>query len=161
MGVVAALIAWSVLITTYFALWNLVQIAMAPAAALFLARHQRRHTRRARALIGDLAAPPLVSVIVPAFNEALTIVESVRALLALDYEASEILIVNDGSTDGTLERLQETFHLVPAPVAFDSRHLPIYQRSRTRGARQEQWRLQSRCDQCRHQRGCRDAGPGD
>ena len=65
-----------------------------------------------------LASPPLVSVVVPARNEALTIVESVRALLALEYEAREIVVVNDGSSDETLAVLQQTFRLVPAPLAF-------------------------------------------
>ena len=60
-----------------------------------------------------------VSIVVPAYNEELTIVESLRALLALDYQPREIVIVNDGSTDGTLALLQETFQLVPAPLAFD------------------------------------------
>jgi glycosyltransferase involved in cell wall biosynthesis len=57
-------------------------------------------------------------VIVPAHNEALTIVESVRALLALDYEPREIVVVNDGSSDDTLVVLQGAFHLLAAPVAF-------------------------------------------
>ena len=59
-----------------------------------------------------------MSVIVPSYNEELTIVESVRALLALDYAAREIIVVNDGSSDGTLAVLRDTFQLVPAPAAF-------------------------------------------
>jgi cellulose synthase/poly-beta-1,6-N-acetylglucosamine synthase-like glycosyltransferase len=59
-----------------------------------------------------------VSVVVPARNEALTIVESVRALLALEYEAREIVVVNDGSSDETLAILTQTFRLVAAPLAF-------------------------------------------
>src|SRR6202008_2623039 len=53
-----------------------------------------------------------------ACNEELTIVESIRALLALDYEPRELVIVNDGSSDRTLPLLQQTFELVPAPLAF-------------------------------------------
>jgi cellulose synthase/poly-beta-1,6-N-acetylglucosamine synthase-like glycosyltransferase len=59
-----------------------------------------------------------VSIVVPAYNEELTIVESIRALLALDYQSREVVIVNDGSTDGTLPLVQRTFQLVPAPLAF-------------------------------------------
>jgi cellulose synthase/poly-beta-1,6-N-acetylglucosamine synthase-like glycosyltransferase len=114
----AALAVFSLVVTAYFALWNLAQMAMSPVASVYLWRHERRYTTRARALVDRLAAPPLVSVIVPAFNEALTIVESVRALLALEYESREIVVVNDGSTDGTLSVLQQTFQLVPAPLAF-------------------------------------------
>ena len=113
-----ALIAFSLLIIAYFVLWNVSQIAMGPVAAVTLWRHRRRHTRRARGLATGVAVPPLVSIVVPTYNEALTIVESVRAMLALDYQPREVLIVNDGSTDDTLALLQRTFQLVPAPLAF-------------------------------------------
>ncbi len=116
--IVSALIVWSLLIAAYFILWNVAQVLMAPIAALYLRRHQLQQTRRARALATHLAAPPLVSIIVPAYNEELTIVDSVSGLLALDYEASEIVVVNDGSTDGTLALLQQAFQLVPASLAF-------------------------------------------
>ena len=114
-----ALIAFSLLITAYFVLWNVSQIAMSPFAAVTVWRHRQRFTRRARRLASGVAVPPLVSIVVPAFNEELTIVESLRALLALDYEPREVVIVNDGSLDGTLQLLQRTFQLVPAPLAFD------------------------------------------
>ena len=112
------LIAFSLLITAYFVLWNVSQIAMSPLAAVNLWRHRRRYTRRARGLTTGVAAPPFVSIVVPAYNEELTIVDSLRALLALDYEPRELVVVNDGSTDGTLALLQQTFQLVPAPLAF-------------------------------------------
>ena len=107
-----------VVVTSYFVLWNVSQFLMAAMAATHLWRYQRRRTPRARALVAHLASPPLVSIIVPAHNEALTIVESVRALLALDYEACEIVVVNDGSSDDTLALLQRTFEMVEAPLAF-------------------------------------------
>jgi cellulose synthase/poly-beta-1,6-N-acetylglucosamine synthase-like glycosyltransferase len=114
-----AFIALSLLITAYFVLWNVLQIAMSPLATIELLRHRRRHTPRARRLATGVAVPPLVSIVVTAYNEELTIVESVRALLALDYEPREVLVVNDGSTDNTLSLLQRTYELVPAPLAFD------------------------------------------
>lgn len=55
-------------------------------------------------------APP-VSVIVPAYNEEVTIVESARSLLALQYPLYEVVIVNDGSKDDTLEILIDEFDL--------------------------------------------------
>ena len=118
MSVRDTLIAFSFLITAYFVLWNVSQMAMGPLAAVILSRHRRRHTRRARRLATGVAVPPLVSIVVPAYNEELTIVESLRAMLALDYTPREVVIVNDGSTDGTLALLQRTFDLVPAPLAF-------------------------------------------
>lgn len=60
----------------------------------------------------DLSPP--VSVIAPAFNEELSIVDSVRALLALQYPAHEVVVVNDGSGDGTLETMISEFDMAPS-----------------------------------------------
>jgi cellulose synthase/poly-beta-1,6-N-acetylglucosamine synthase-like glycosyltransferase len=114
-----ALIVFSFLITSYFVLWNVSQIAMSPFAAVTLWRHRQRQTRRARGLVKGVFLQPLVSIVVPAYNEELTIVESIHALLALDYHPRELVIVNDGSADDTLALLQRTFQLVSAPLAFD------------------------------------------
>lgn len=53
-----------------------------------------------------------VSVIAPAFNEANTIVYNVKSLLSQDYPKFEVIIINDGSTDNTLEKLISEFQLV-------------------------------------------------
>jgi len=71
---------------------------------------------------GELFSPPLrlrrpgVSLIAPAFNMEALIVASVRSLLASDYEPLEVLIVDDGSTDGTTAALIAGFDLVEQPV---------------------------------------------
>jgi cellulose synthase/poly-beta-1,6-N-acetylglucosamine synthase-like glycosyltransferase len=106
-----------VISTAYFALWAVTQIVMGWGAAAYMWRHQRRQSRRARALV-DRISTPLVSIVVPAHNEELTIVQSIRALLSMDYETREIVVVNDGSSDGTLAVLRRTFHLIAAPVAY-------------------------------------------
>ncbi len=111
--------AFCLVVIAYFVLWNTTQVAMAGAAGVYLWRYLRRRTPRNLALTANLASPPSVSVVVPARNEALTIVEAVRALLALDYEAREIVVVNDGSSDDTLAVLQQAFQLVAAPLAFE------------------------------------------
>lgn len=58
------------------------------------------------------SAPP-ITLLVPAYNEAMTIVESLRSLLSLRYPAYEIVVVNDGSSDDTLKALVEAFELAP------------------------------------------------
>ncbi|MBI2608883.1 MAG: glycosyltransferase family 2 protein [Deltaproteobacteria bacterium] len=50
-----------------------------------------------------------VSILVPAYNEEKNIVESIHSLLRLDYPQLEIIIINDGSTDGTLRRVKRHF----------------------------------------------------
>ncbi|WP_411286839.1 glycosyltransferase family 2 protein [Phenylobacterium sp.] len=71
-------------------------------------------------------APP-VSILAPAYNEAPTIVESVRSLLALQYADFEVVVINDGSTDETLARLVEAFELEPIARGYDAAvtHAPI------------------------------------
>lgn len=54
---------------------------------------------------------PGISIIVPAYNESVTIVSCLNSLLALDYPNYEIILVNDGSTDDTLAKLIEVFGL--------------------------------------------------
>jgi cellulose synthase/poly-beta-1,6-N-acetylglucosamine synthase-like glycosyltransferase len=117
--VLDAITAFSLLVTAYFVLWNGSLIVMCGIAAIVTRTYVRRRTARDRALARHLASPPLVSVIVPAFNEALTITESIRTMLRIDYEPCEVVVVNDGSSDDTLRVLQEAFQLVPAPVAFE------------------------------------------
>jgi cellulose synthase/poly-beta-1,6-N-acetylglucosamine synthase-like glycosyltransferase len=56
---------------------------------------------------------PLVTLLVPAYNEEVTIVESLRSLLKLSYPAYEIVICNDGSKDRTLDVLLSGFPFVP------------------------------------------------
>lgn len=71
-------------------------------------------------------APP-ISVLAPAFNEELTVVESVRSLLALQYPDFEVLLINDGSKDGTLARVIAEFELARVERFVDDRvkHAPV------------------------------------
>src|SRR5215204_467856 len=62
-------------------------------------------------------APP-VSVVVPAYNEEATIVSSVRSFLTLHYPLHQVVVVNDGSNDGTLDALIEEFDLYESDQPF-------------------------------------------
>lgn len=61
---------------------------------------------------------PPISILVAAHNEELNIVESIRALLGLEYASYEVIVINDGSTDQTLERLIEGFDLRPINLIY-------------------------------------------
>lgn len=64
---------------------------------------------------------PPISLLAPAYNEEASIVDSVNALLQLNYSEFEIIIINDGSKDKTLERLKDAFDLVEFPEAYRRR----------------------------------------
>ena len=70
-----------------------------------------------------LLAPltPSISVVAPAYNEELTIVENIRALLSLYYNNYEVIIVNDGSKDETLKRISVAYDLERVNYYFDYR----------------------------------------
>ncbi len=61
---------------------------------------------------GNLESPqsswePMVSILIPAYNEEDIIADTVESLMGMDYSNKEVIIVDDGSTDGTLEVAKE------------------------------------------------------
>jgi cellulose synthase/poly-beta-1,6-N-acetylglucosamine synthase-like glycosyltransferase len=72
-----------------------------------------------RLLRGADVIPP-VSVLVPAFNEEATIVTSVLSFLSLEYPRHEVVVVNDGSTDGTMQALIAAYDLYEVPPAYQT-----------------------------------------
>lgn len=111
----AVLEAVDVPVLVYFVVINTSYLVLITLAALEFARHLRRVPF---AGLEEAAASPLtqpVSVLVPGYNEELSIVASVRAMLALRYPEHEVVVVDDGSTDRTSGRLIEAFDLVEVP----------------------------------------------
>ncbi|MBI5922134.1 MAG: glycosyltransferase family 2 protein [Betaproteobacteria bacterium] len=64
---------------------------------------------------------PPISILVPAFNEEANIAASIRSMLQLSYPEFEIIVVNDGSKDRTLDVLKTEFALVKFPEALRTR----------------------------------------
>jgi len=62
-----------------------------------------------------------ISLVVPAFNESASIITSVKAMLQLEYPQYELIVVNDGSSDDTLEKLVDEFGMREFPEAYRAR----------------------------------------
>ncbi|MDB5153326.1 MAG: glycosyl transferase family 2 [Mucilaginibacter sp.] len=71
-----------------------------------------------RVLASSTEAPSM-SILAPAYNEAPSIVENVRSLLSLHYNNLEVIVINDGSTDDSLERLINAYDLYKVDFFVD------------------------------------------
>jgi poly-beta-1,6-N-acetyl-D-glucosamine synthase len=108
--------------------------------ALMVVGFVENHRRRQEEVVEDFHAlgtsrfVPPVSVLLPAYNEAGGLPQAVRSLLALDYAEHEVIVVNDGSTDDTMERLVAVLQLVPVDArprgVVETEPIRAYYRSR-------------------------------
>jgi cellulose synthase/poly-beta-1,6-N-acetylglucosamine synthase-like glycosyltransferase len=111
----------------YFLLLNAVYLFLYMVSFVEIADYSRRELFSGLTeLFASNYAPP-VSVIVPAYNEEATIVASVRSFLALRYPLFEVVVVNDGSKDRTVETLRDEFGLSESdqPVRLQLKTQPI------------------------------------
>jgi peptidoglycan/xylan/chitin deacetylase (PgdA/CDA1 family)/glycosyltransferase involved in cell wall biosynthesis len=96
---------WAQLLSQW--LGRALEILLAAALILGVARlivqiaGARIHARRTRKRAGPKRHLGLVSVVVPAYNEAANIAATVKSLFLSDYPAVEVIVVDDGSTDDT------------------------------------------------------------
>jgi cellulose synthase/poly-beta-1,6-N-acetylglucosamine synthase-like glycosyltransferase len=104
-------IAYTWFVSGFFIAFVAVHTSVLVFAAVGLRRYATRVNawNLRRAVRSPLA--PRISILVPAYNEAAGIVDSVRSLLALDYPQLEVVVINDGSADATVDRLIEGFGL--------------------------------------------------
>ena len=104
----------------YYFLSNLFYLGLLITAIVSSAAHQRRLASIRLERFKTSPFVPSIAVIVPAHNEELFIAESVRSLLSLDYPEFEVIVINDGSSDGTLAALEEAFQLHATDMLYVS-----------------------------------------
>ncbi|HWT42533.1 MAG TPA: glycosyltransferase [Sphingopyxis sp.] len=118
------------IVTLFVIACGLIQILFYVVQLLFaaLALHRRPAHASTSALwdrFGDIS--PSIAIVAPAYNEELTIIESVEALLALHYPDFEVIVVNDGSKDATLQTVIDHYAMRPVARYHDRAlsHQPI------------------------------------
>ncbi|WGK66252.1 glycosyltransferase family 2 protein [Croceiramulus getboli] len=85
--------------------------------AIFAVRSNKRKSQFLK--ISDIQKSqdlPGITLIAPAYNEAKSIVVNVRSLLSIQYPYYDLIIVNDGSTDDSLDQLKKAYDLVERPM---------------------------------------------
>src|SRR5437899_2398458 len=95
----------------YYLASNLTYLVMLIIALQTSAAHQRQLESIRFGWIKESPLAPPVTILAPAHNEEKSIRIAVRNLLDLDYPELEVIVINDGSADRTLEELREEFRL--------------------------------------------------
>ena len=105
-------------IAGYFLFVNTAYISMLLLAFSAIKRHSH-HTQSMEK--GNTFRSPFtkpVSLLVPIYNEELSIIGSVKSLLQLQYPQYEVILINDGSTDNTLAQVLKSFDLKKTKNVF-------------------------------------------
>lgn len=113
---ILVILGW--IVPIYFLAVNTIYAGLLFSASAEMWRHRQevRGERLWRVLSSPVA--PGISLLAPAFNEAATIITSVQAFLGLRYPNLEVVVVNDGSIDGTLDILVRSFDLQPIHTIY-------------------------------------------
>lgn len=97
---------------------NLIYLVLLVVALLSSrAHHQHLASLRLERMKLSPLTPP-ITLIAPAHNEEASIIPSVGSLLRIDYPELEVIVVNDGSKDRTLEKLIAEYALEPAHILY-------------------------------------------
>lgn len=100
-------------------LQNLIYLLQIPLAFIELRRlRQRDNKEHSRWLVTSAITMP-ISILVPAYNEEVSIVENVSAILTMQYPEYEVIVINDGSKDQTLQKLIDAFGLIPSKKTYE------------------------------------------
>ena len=91
------------------------RLFMVPWGIAFEVRWWRRRRERGRSVTDGTIfdEPPLVSIVVPGYNESIVIANCVRSIVRSDYEHYEAICVDDGSSDDTYARMRELVEELP------------------------------------------------
>jgi cellulose synthase/poly-beta-1,6-N-acetylglucosamine synthase-like glycosyltransferase len=111
---------WEWLFIIYFALLAASYLVLDLIALASLSKYLPEHTLD-RLPEGYTGFEPGISLLAPAYNEETTIAGSIRSLLQVTYAEYEVIVVNDGSKDRTLEVLIGEFSLTLFPEVYQMR----------------------------------------
>lgn len=110
-------------INIVFFVFTVVLFTMFTAMAYFSTRNSihYRNKNSFNDLSKVMASPlaPSITIIAPAYNEGMTIVDNIRSLMSLRYVNFEVMVVNDGSKDDTLQKMIDAYDLYKVEQEID------------------------------------------
>jgi len=114
---------FNLLIVSYFFIGNGVYTLLMVLSLAAVWVYNRRLDYQGPDEIRESPVTPPVTIVIPAWNEEQIIVETTTSILQTDYPSLEVVVVDDGSSDATLTRLIEHFHLVKMDLIYRP-HIP-------------------------------------
>lgn len=134
-------LSWDILYWTavvsilYFFFVNSISMMLMLASAWSLSRQSRTKLLQPSVNGAVRSFAPSISILAPAYNEEATCVQSVKSFLMLNYPSFEVMVINDGSKDKTMEKLKEAFQLEPVEITPDA-HIS---KTRVRATYRSKW----------------------
>lgn len=95
----------------YFVAANLAYTCLMVLSLYSVSLHAKYAARKPYSELADSPVTPPVAIVIAAYNEENTILDTVLCVLGLNYREKEVIVVDDGSTDHTLAQLIERFSL--------------------------------------------------
>jgi cellulose synthase/poly-beta-1,6-N-acetylglucosamine synthase-like glycosyltransferase len=106
-------------LAAYFTIVNLFYFVLLSLSYNSAKKQNKMWALKNKSMLFKKKMLPSISIIAPAFNEEKSIIDSTNSLLNLKYPDYEVIIVNDGSNDGTLEKLKEFYKLKRVDYTFE------------------------------------------
>jgi cellulose synthase/poly-beta-1,6-N-acetylglucosamine synthase-like glycosyltransferase len=107
---------FNVVLAVYFLVGNGGYSVLMILSLVSVWLHKRRRRYEGLQQLRESPVTPPVTIIMPAWNEQEIIIDSVRSVLRTDYPGIQVCVVDDGSSDATLERLAAAFRLTPVSL---------------------------------------------
>ncbi len=108
---VSIVIGFNYFVGAYFGVMNSVYALLLFVAFIAIVRHMHRVKYSPIRDFRTAPGTPPVSILIPVHNEEHVVLRSIQSALATDYLLFEVIVISDGSTDGTLRKIIETYQL--------------------------------------------------
>jgi peptidoglycan-N-acetylglucosamine deacetylase len=113
-------ISWETIFSNFFQyglfFYSVILLACYIGLSFFSMRELNFYERKTRASDFKVLAPsqqaPSISILAPAYNESATIIENIKSLLTIYYNDLQIIVINDGSKDNSIEKMVAAYDLV-------------------------------------------------
>jgi len=109
---------FNLFVLSYFFLGNGIYTLLMLLSLRATWLHVRKMTYQGLGTLRHSPLTPPVTIVIPAWNEQQVIVDSVRSALRVDYPYLQVMVVDDGSTDQTLDHLIQSFGLIAMDGAY-------------------------------------------